>query len=727
MRKKALQKAAAAMSVSLLMSSVMQVQAAADVQAFPQSVQDRVNLLQQTRSEIFYEYNSYAHKKCEYETDTPPKYRFLFIEARNVRTRNGASAKTTEEDDRIFSQTVEQFEQVGEYLADFNVDFVVDTLILNDEVQATTDYVLYEDVQKYIRETAPYGSYDTVVTFTCENKDFGCPNSALSSREAWSSHGYAWVPLSVIDHVGYDSTAATRPEHLYTVDLTMHEWIHQLESFRCLDGIIMPSADIYGKGTDVLKPDETGSKYTNGKLEWDIVWPEDKVRKKPESFYRSRIEDDAVTYARAYFNGHIYDVERDRYVGMFPSFWRCYDGNCFFGEYYATDPNGKYQAFLGNDTVEMSRNDLPVYKDDAFVFGIYYSLEDNKIISMSRKFPYWRYPYTNTQLHDCTFTKISFDETGDYYLMNQANGKYLAFNAENRAFAFSDFKTDDSIWWTITYLGDNFVRISPKADPTLRFDVGNAWDVEDNPITNYVRTGVDDAQEYQLRQNADESYSIYPLLSYTRCVTNKDGQMVLATDKKAAGQKWMIEKADGTPISFTPAVTTTTAPVTTVTTTTTTKAPVTTTKAPVTTTKAPVTTTKAPVTTTKAPVTTTKAPVTTTKAPVTTTKAPVTTTKAPVTTTKAPVTTTKAPVTTTTTPVTTTAPAQPGMKGDANLDGSVDVADAVLIARVVAEDRTAVIKDQGLLNADVDNSGNADTNDLTLILKYIARLITSFD
>ncbi|MBR3417264.1 MAG: hypothetical protein IKG82_01070, partial [Oscillospiraceae bacterium] len=65
MRKKALQKAAAAMSVSLLMSSVMQVQAAADVQAFPQSVQDRVNLLQQTRSEIFYEYNSYAHKKCE--------------------------------------------------------------------------------------------------------------------------------------------------------------------------------------------------------------------------------------------------------------------------------------------------------------------------------------------------------------------------------------------------------------------------------------------------------------------------------------------------------------------------------------------------------------------------------------------------------------------------------------------------------------------------------------
>lgn len=686
MRKKALQKAAAAMSVSLLMTSVMQVHAATGVQAFPESVQSRMNLLQQTRSEIFYEYSTYAHQKCYYETDTPPQYRFLFIEARNVKTQNGRDAKTTAEDDEIFAKAAVQFEQVVEYLAEYNVDIVVDTLILDDQVQATTDYTRYPDMQKFIRKYAPYGTYDTVITFTCENTDFGCPNTSYSSREPMSSAGYAWVPIALWDHESFDPEIREKPWHLFTVDLAMHEWIHQLESFGNLDGIIMPSADIFGKGTDLLRLSSDQRTVTNDQLEWDYIWPEDTVYKNSADFLKGR-EPDSVSYARAYFNGRIHDIAKDRYLGMFPSFWRVYDGKCFFGEYYAADPDGKYQAFLGEDTAEMSRENGIVYQDDSYIFDMYYSLEENKIMSLSRKFPNWRFPYENTQLNDCTFTKISFGETGDYYLMNQGNGKYLAFDAEKQAFTFSDFKTDDSICWTITYLGDNFVRISPKAAPALRFDVGNAWDVDDNPVIIYVETGVDRAQEYQLRQNADETYSIYPQLSYKRCVTNKSGNIVLAEDKKANVQKWLIEKADGNPITIDPAVTNPPAPVTTTVTTTTTT-----------------TTTKAPVTTTAAPVTTTKAPVTTTAAPVTTTAAPVTTTKAP---------------------VTTTVPVQTGLKGDVNLDGSVDVSDAVLTARVLAEDRTAVVKDQGIRNADVNGSGSPDMEDIVLILKYIAKIISS--
>ncbi|MBR3418424.1 MAG: RICIN domain-containing protein, partial [Oscillospiraceae bacterium] len=571
-----------------------------------------------------------------------------------------------------------QFEQIVEYLTDYNVDIVVETLILDEQVQAATDCTTYFDMQKLIRKHAPYGTYDTVITFTCENTDFGCPNTSFSTREPMSGAGYAWVPIALFDHESYDPTVKDKPWHLYTVDLAMHEWIHQLESFGNLDGIVMPSADIFGKGTDLLRISSDQRTVTNDQLEWDFIWPEDTVYKNPTDFLKGR-EPDSVSYARAYFNGHIHDIANDRYLGMFPSFWRVYDGKCFLGEYYANDPDGKYQAFLGEGTAEMSRESAVVYKDDSYIFDMYYSLEENKIMSLSKNHPNWRFPYENTQLKDCTFTKISYGETGDYYLMNQGNGKYLAFDAEKQAFTFSDFKTDDSICWTITYLGDNFVRISPKAAPALRFDVGNAWDEDDNPVIIYVETGVDRAQEYQLRQNADETYSIYPLLSYKRCVTNKSGNIVLAEDKKANVQKWLIEKADGNPITIDPAVTNPPAPVTTVTTTTTTV-------------------------TTKAPVTTTKAPVTTTKAPVTTTAAPVTTTKAP---------------------VTTTVPVQTGLKGDVNLDGSVDVSDAVLTARVLAEDRTAVVKDQGIRNADVNGSGSPDMEDIVLILKYIAKIISS--
>ncbi|MBR3418275.1 MAG: dockerin type I repeat-containing protein [Oscillospiraceae bacterium] len=61
--------------------------------------------------------------------------------------------------------------------------------------------------------------------------------------------------------------------------------------------------------------------------------------------------------------------------------------------------------------------------------------------------------------------------------------------------------------------------------------------------------------------------------------------------------------------------------------------------------------------------------------------------------------------------------------GDVNLDCSIDVSDAVLIARFAAEDREAVITDQGRQNADVTHDGNVDAQDAEKILQYIAKKI----
>ena len=60
--------------------------------------------------------------------------------------------------------------------------------------------------------------------------------------------------------------------------------------------------------------------------------------------------------------------------------------------------------------------------------------------------------------------------------------------------------------------------------------------------------------------------------------------------------------------------------------------------------------------------------------------------------------------------------------GDANLDCAIDVSDAVLTARYLAEDKTAKITDQGLQNADADGDGSVTTDDITAILKQIARI-----
>ena len=59
--------------------------------------------------------------------------------------------------------------------------------------------------------------------------------------------------------------------------------------------------------------------------------------------------------------------------------------------------------------------------------------------------------------------------------------------------------------------------------------------------------------------------------------------------------------------------------------------------------------------------------------------------------------------------------------GDVNEDGSVDVADAVAVARYYTMDRTLLITDNGKAQGDVNLDGNLDDKDLTQILEFIAR------
>ena len=69
-------------------------------------------------------------------------------------------------------------------------------------------------------------------------------------------------------------------------------------------------------------------------------------------------------------------------------------------------------------------------------------------------------------------------------------------------------------------------------------------------------------------------------------------------------------------------------------------------------------------------------------------------------------------------------PAKEALTGDANCDGAVDVADAVLILRYAIADAEAKITDQGVKNGDADRNGQTDGDDAALILQYIAKKCT---
>lgn len=116
-------------------------------------------------------------------------------------------------------------------------------------------------------------------------------------------------------------------------------------------------------------------------------------------------------------------------------------------------------------------------------------------------------------------------------------------------------------------------------------------------------------------------------------------------------------------------------------------------------------------------------PVTEPAVTTTVTTSETTTTETTSTETTAAVTTTTDTVTVTTATLSEPQPAESGLRGDADCSGEVDVSDAVLIARILTEDREAVITRAGMQNADVNDSGAPDPDDIAKILCWIAKLI----
>ena len=87
------------------------------------------------------------------------------------------------------------------------------------------------------------------------------------------------------------------------------------------------------------------------------------------------------------------------------------------------------------------------------------------------------------------------------------------------------------------------------------------------------------------------------------------------------------------------------------------------------------------------------------------------------------VTTTTTTVTATTTTTTVTEPVTGKLRlGDVDCNGIVDVTDAVLLARLLAEDDEAVVSQQGMRNADCNQDGSRSMDDTTLILQHVAKL-----
>ena len=300
--------------------------------------------------------------------------------------------------------------------------------------------------------------------------------------------------------------------------------------------------------------------------------------------------------------------------------------------------------------------------------------------------------------------------------------------------------------WTLKEFGDGYYYILSRLGDgkTYYLDVAEGKGDDGTNIQIFTNTKTS-AQLFKFIPNPDGTYYIVTRASKDKgalgvaAASKEQGANVLQWTKNGSmDQMWNITAigAIPTPVTTTePPVVTTEAP-----TETTTAAPVLTTEAPTeTTTAAPVLTTEAPTeTTTAAPVPTTEAPAeTTTAAPVLTTEAPTeTTTAVPVMTTEAPAeTTAAAPATTvttaatkattkaTTTKKTSEVPSSTVLYGDTNLDGRVDITDAVLLNKAVAN--AVTLSSAARQNSDCRQDGELTSDDAVVLMQFLVHIVTN--
>lgn len=335
-------------------------------------------------------------------------------------------------------------------------------------------------------------------------------------------------------------------------------------------------------------------------------------------------------------------------------------------------------------------------------------------------------------LEEVTDTGVKMDTTKVYQFQNSNSGLHLEVaNASAEAGANVQQwgeNGNDCQKWTLKEFGDGYYYILSQLSDgkTYYLDVADGKS-DDGTNIQIFTNNKSSTQLFKFIPNPDGTYYIV-----TRATRDKGGLGVSGASKDAganviqwtkngsADQKWIVT-----------AIGDITAPATTEATTVTTAAPSTETTAgtpAVTETEAPVTTestTTAATEATTAATTESTASETAATTAVSTETAP-NTTDAPATTpeetSSATETTASAADASSATESTSAAPSAV-FYGDVNLDGRVDITDAVLLNKAIAG--AVKLDDAALVNADCDANGEMSTNDAISLLRFLVHLIDS--
>ncbi len=542
--------------------------AKADIMDLGNDLQTEIEQIAQLKQNALSQYENQDYT----DLNAPADFRVLFVECTSVTYNNTTyTISDGSDEDQIFDEAVVNFEHSVEEFSNHNVNIITDKKYINETISATTDYILYEDVEAYLKDLAPSGYYDSVIVCSgvpCPPFTLGVTSLGLFNGNT-EGYGYSYSTLYSSDDEKINSDSDINYPYLTTTNIMIHEWIHTLEAFREFD-IVFPSAD----------------GYSNTQLSW------------PE-YTTTGLEPNLTNFYKAVLRAEVIDTTNNNHrIGMFPAFWNLTPRKMNLGTFLIQENSSN--KYLQNNSGVLEKN-TSLINDETYQWRLLYDLFSANpgvsIISLSDKTKRFDIlnlsisdnciglggasgyreaqsfnivynsdgtykiqckmsGYSNYYLRlngsslgfssvdDCNtwnVTKVSHDD-GVYYIKNVGTNQCLALGNDGTVTS-SSYSANTAQRWKITYNDDNFYTISPLNDTSKYLDLNNVTNADGTNVNLSGWTGYTAAQTWQLRMTAEGYYNIVPLASTTRCLVWNDG-LHITTLNGDSSQNWIIEKVN---------------------------------------------------------------------------------------------------------------------------------------------------------------------------------------
>lgn len=318
----------------------------------------------------------YTNGKAE-KNSVPADYRVLFVLFRSVTISD--RVYTIDKDsvkEKIFYEAVSNFKYSAENFADGNVNIIpVIKEVISNVVSKSDTYLKHEDISDILAEISPVGVYDAVFSVSAPDWVWGGGTLAQmfssSINNNHSFYGYSGCSINMTkDPENVGKGFDRKYPYLITTNIFIHEWLHQLESYRNV------LKDLYGESIIYPFVHAYYCNYQNDPSEdWmnmkSYKWNEDYFS--DEKTYPHVAERRITSFYRAVLACDIEYIPRNNHkVGMYPSFWQITPHKIVFGRYIIQDSHSRY--LFGSERFSITRRSRSLKNSKKYHWNVFYDL-----------------------------------------------------------------------------------------------------------------------------------------------------------------------------------------------------------------------------------------------------------------------------------------------------------------------------------------------------------------